>query len=184
MALRKTFKYRLYPTPRQEQTLLFFLRRCRDLYNAGLEQRKAFYQMRHASLSCFAQINELPDLKQTYPAYQELPSHVLQDVLRRLDKAFAAFFRRLKNGETPGYPRFKGTNRYHSFRYPDKAGWKLHEDRLKLGGVGDVKVNLHRPLRGTIKTVTIRRDVDQMLAGASSNTSVLSRLKGPGGAWY
>ena len=57
-------------------------------------------------LSCFAQINELPDLKHAFPAYQELPSHVLQDVLRRLDKAFAAFFRRIRNGETPGYPRF------------------------------------------------------------------------------
>lgn len=155
------FKYRLYPTPRQEQTLLFFLRRCRDLYNAGLEQRRAYYQMRHASLSCFEQIKELPDLKHAYPAYQEVPSHVLQDVLRSLDKAFAAFFRRLKHGETPGYPRFKSTSRYHSFTYPDRAGWKLQEDRLTLAGVGDVKVRMHRPLSGTIKTVAIRCDVDQ-----------------------
>ena len=159
--IRKTFKYRLYPTPKQEQTLLFFLRRCRDLYNAGLEERRACYQMRRASLSCFAQINELPDLKHAYPAYQDLPSHVLQDVLRRLDKAMQAFFRRIKNGETPGYPRFKSTSRYHSFTYPDVAGWKLQGDRLTLAKVGDVKVKLHRPLQGTIKTVTIRRDVDQ-----------------------
>ncbi|HEY7350593.1 MAG TPA: transposase [Ktedonobacterales bacterium] len=161
---KKTFKYRLYPTRQQEQTLLFYLRRCRDLYNAGLEQRKAFYQMRHASLSCFTQINELPDLKRTYPAYREVSSHVLQDVLRRLDKAFAAFFRRVRSGETPGYPRFKSTSRYHSFTYPDVAGWKLQEDRLTLAGVGDVKIRLHRPLEGKIKTVTIRRDVDQWYA--------------------
>jgi putative transposase len=158
---RKTFKYRLYPTAKQEQTLLFFLRRCHDLYNAGLEQRKAYYQMRHNSLSCYTQINELPDLKRAYPAYREVPSHVLQDVLRRLDKAFAAFFRRIRNGETPGYPRFKSTSRYHSFTYPDVAGWKLQGDRLTLAGVGDVKIKLHRELQGKIKTVTIRRDVDQ-----------------------
>jgi putative transposase len=151
----------MYPTKRQEQTLLFYLRRCRDLYNAGLEERRTYYQMRHASLSCFEQINELPDLKQAFPVYQELPSHVLQDVLRRLDKAFASFFRRLKNGEKPGYPRFKNTSRYQSFTYPDGAGWKLQRRHLKLAGVGEVKVTLHRPLEGKIKTVTIRHDVDQ-----------------------
>ena len=161
---RKTFKYRLYPTAKQEQTLLFFLRRCRVLYNSALEGRQAAYQMRRISLRCFDQINELPDLKQAMPAYQDVPSHVLQDVLRRVDKTFAAFFRRVRNGETPGYPRFKGTSRYHSFTYPDVAGWKLAGDRLKLKGVGDVKVKIHRALQGTIKTVTIRRDVDHWYA--------------------
>jgi putative transposase len=161
---KKTFQYRLYPTPQQEQTLLFYLRRCRDLYNAGLEERGAYYQMRRAALSCYTQINELPDLKQAFPAYQDVPSHVLQDVLRRLDKAFAAFFRRSRNGETPGYPRFKSTSRYHSFTSPDQAGWKLHEKRLTLAGVGEVKIILHRPIQGKIKTVIIRRDVDQWYA--------------------
>ena len=113
MPSRKTFKYRLYPNQSQEQTLFFYLRRCRDLYNSGLEERRVAYQMRHASLSCSTQINELPDLKQAFPAYQEVPSHVLQDVLRRLDKAFAAFFRRIRNGEQPGYPRYKSTSRSH-----------------------------------------------------------------------
>ncbi len=117
--------------------------------------------MRRATLSCYTQINELPDLKQAFPAYQELPSHVLQDVLRRLDKTFAAFFRRVENGETPGYPRYKSTSRYHSFSSPDKAGWKPGEKHLSLAGVGDVKVKLHRELPGTIKTVTIRRDLEQ-----------------------
>jgi putative transposase len=102
-----------------------------------------------------------PPLKRAFPAYQEVPSHVLQDVLRRLDKAFAAFFRRLNNGEKPGYPRFKSTSRYHSFTYPDVAGWKLGEKHLTLSGIGDVKIKRHRELRGTIKTVTLRRDGDQ-----------------------
>lgn len=157
---RKTFKYRLYPNTQQEQTLLFYLRRCRDLYNSALEERQAAYQMRRLSLGCFDQITELPDLKKALPAYQEVPSHVL----RRVDKTFAAFFRRVANGETPGYPRFKSTSRYHSFTYPDKAGWNLKEQHLALTGVGDVKIRRHRELQGTIKTVTIRRDVDQWYA--------------------
>ena len=161
---RKTFKFRVYPNQQQEQTLLFYLRRCRELYNSALEERRAAYQMRHVSLRCFDQINELPDLKQALPAYQEVPSHVLQDVLRRVDKTFASFFRRVANGEKPGYPRFKSTSRYHSFTYPDSAGWKLKEKHLTLTGIGDMRIKRHRELQGAIKTVTIRRDVDHWYA--------------------
>ena len=118
MLTRKALKYRLYPTPTQEQTLLFVLRRCRHLYNSGLEQRRAFYQMRRKSLSYSAQAAELAEIKAAYPAYQDIHSQVLQDTLRRLDKAFAAFFRRIRNGEIPGYPRFQGEGRYDSFTYP------------------------------------------------------------------
>jgi putative transposase len=104
---RKAFKYRIYPTRQQEPHLLFVLRRCRHLYNSALEQRRAFYQLRRKSLGYSAQAAELADLKAAYPAYQDIHSQVLQDVLRRLDKAFAAFFRRLRNGEKPGYPRLE-----------------------------------------------------------------------------
>jgi putative transposase len=102
---RKAFKYRLYPPGQQEQHLLFVLRRCRQRYNTALEQRKAFYQMRRKSLGYSAQARELAEIKAAYPAYQDIRVLVLQDVLRRLDKAFAAFFRRIRNGEKPGYPR-------------------------------------------------------------------------------
>jgi putative transposase len=156
---RKAFKYRLYPTPKQEQTLLFVLRRCRSLYNSALEQRKAFYQMRRKSLGYSQQAAELADVKAAYPAYQDIYSQVLQDVLRRLDKAFAAFFQRIRNGETPGYPRFQGQGRYDSFTYP-QSGFALAGNMLTLSKIGDLKVRLHRPLVGQVKTCTIKRDVN------------------------
>ncbi len=159
MLTRKAFKYRLYPTPKQEQTLLFVLRRCRSLYNSALEQRKAFYQMRRKSLGYSQQAAELADVKAAYPAYQDIYSQVLQDVLRRLDKAFAAFFRRIRNGETPGYPRFQGQGRYDSVTYP-QAGFALAGNMLTLSKIGDLKVRLHRPLVGQVKTCTIKRDVN------------------------
>ena len=158
----------LYPTRTQEQTLLFVLRRCRHLYNSGLEQRKAFYQMRRKSLGYTQQAAELAEIKAAYPAYQDIHSQVLQDVLRRLDKAFAAFFRRIRNGEKPGYPRFQGEGRYDSFTYP-QSGFALADTRgpghnryavLTLSKIGDVLVRLHRPLVGQVKTVTIKRDVN------------------------
>lgn len=156
---RKAFKYRLSPTKKQEQTLLFVLRRCRHLYNSALEQRKAFYQMRRKSLGYSAQAAELADLKAAYPAYQDIYGQVLQDVLRRLDKAFAAFFRRLRNGEKPGYPRFKGTNQYDSFTYP-QSGFALAGNVLTLSKIGDLKVRVHRPMVGQLKTCMIKRDVN------------------------
>jgi putative transposase len=93
-------------------------------------------------------------------------------VLRRLDKAFQAFFRRIKNGEKPSYPRYQGRNRYDSFTYPDGAGWKLNVTKepegkkkgkaiLHLSKIGDIPVVLHRAIEGTIKTANIKREGDQ-----------------------
>lgn len=165
---RKAFQYRLYPTKQQEQHLLFVLRRCRELYNTALEQRRAFYQMRRKSLSYSAQAAELAEIKAAYPAYQDIYSQVLQDVLRRLDKAFAAFFRRFKHGEKPGFPRFQGQGRYDSCTYPQSgfalASWqgtgKERYATLSLSKIGDLKVRLHRPMIGQVKTCTIKRDVN------------------------
>jgi len=110
----KTYKYKLIPTPEQARTLETILWRCRDLYNAALEERKTAWERGHVSLTYYRQKAELPDLKADIPEYTEVHSQVLQDVLLRLDRAFQAFFRRVSNGEEPGYPRFQGRNRYNS----------------------------------------------------------------------
>ncbi|HEX6777233.1 MAG TPA: transposase, partial [Ktedonobacterales bacterium] len=132
---RKAFQYRLAPTRKQEQTLLFVLRRCRELYNSALEERRAYYQMRRTSLGYTQQSAELTEIKAAFPAYQDIYSQVLQDVLRRVDKTFAAFFRRVRRGEKPGYPRFKGANHYDSFTYP-QAGFALAGNALTLSKIG------------------------------------------------
>jgi putative transposase len=168
MLTRKAFKYRLSPTKQQELHLLFVLRRCRELYNSGLDQRRAYYQMRHKSLGYSQQAAELAEIKAAYPASQDIYSQVLQDVLRRLDKAFAAFFRRLKHGEQPGYPRFQGSNRYDSFTYPQSGFALAHPCQseqqryavLTLSKIGDLKVRVHRPMVGQVKTCTVKRDVN------------------------
>jgi putative transposase len=134
------------------------LRRCRTLYNSALEERQAFYQLRRTRLGSSAQAAELADSKAAYPAYQDSSSQVLQDVLRRLDKAFAACFRRLSTGEQPGDPRFQGQGRYDSFTYP-QSGFALAGNVLTRSKIGDVKVRLHRPMVGQGNTGTIKRDV-------------------------
>src|SRR2546428_1070188 len=110
-------------------------------------------------MSFYGQKRDLVDIKEERPEYQEMASPVLQDVLQRLDKAFSAFFRRIRHGETAGYPRFKGRNRYNSFTSPDGAGWKFDGMILHLCKIGRAKVKLHRPLPGLMKTVTLLSEV-------------------------
>src|SRR5215831_19336879 len=109
--LRKTFKYKLKPTPEQEQAMAFVVRCCRELYNAALQERKDAWEKRGVSVRVATQSAQLPAIKDVRPEYRDLHSQVLQDVLTRLDRAFQAFFRRVKAGEQPGYPRFQGSNR-------------------------------------------------------------------------
>jgi putative transposase len=160
--LRKTYQYKLEPTPDQAQMLETVLWRCRVLYNTALEQRKAWWQRGQGrSASYYQQKAELPDLKAACPEYAEVHSQVLQDVLLRLDRTFQAFFRRVASGETPGYPRFQGCNRYNSFTYPQYGnGAVLDGGVLSLSKIGRIHLRLHRPLQGTPKTVTISREAD------------------------
>ncbi len=157
MLTRKAFKYRLSPTRQQQQALLWTLARCRELYNAALQERRDAWRMGQVSLHYYDQAMQLPTIKQDRPEYANIHSQVLQDVLRRVDKAFQGYFRRLKAGQKPGYPRFQGRHHYDSFTYP-QAGFALAGERLTLSKVGDLKVRLHRPMQGQVKTCTIKRE--------------------------
>jgi len=161
----KTFKYRLMPTPEQERTLEVVLWRCRTLYNVALEQRKTWWARgQGVGATYYQQKRELPDLKAACPEYASIHAHVLQDVILRVERTYQAFFRRVKNGETPkpvGYPRFQGQGRYHSFTFPEYGnGVVLDGGILSLSKIGRIPLRVHRPLEGTPKTVTISREAD------------------------
>jgi putative transposase len=121
-AVRKTYKEKLRPTPAQERELERVLWRCRDLYNTALAQRITAWQRRRVSVSRYAQEAELKEIRAAFPEYAAINAQVLQDVLLRVERAYQAFFRRVKAGETPGHPRFQGKGRYHSFTYPQYGG--------------------------------------------------------------
>jgi putative transposase len=160
-ALPKTFKYKLQPTAAQEQALAFVVRRCRELYNAGLQERREAWQQCGVSITFASQSAQLPAIKEVRPEYRDIHSQVLQHVLTRLDRAFQAFFRRVKAGEKPGYPRFQGSNRYTSFTYKQFGnGATLDNGCLVLSKIGRVAVRWSRTIEGTIKTVTISREAD------------------------
>src|SRR5258708_5136803 len=114
---RKTYLFRLYPTRKQQRTLESWLALCCETYNAALDERKSAYRMAGVSLSYEHQCTELPGCKEVRPELASVPSQVLQDVVKRVDRAFDAFFQRVEEGKKPGYPRFKSRFRYHSLTF-------------------------------------------------------------------
>jgi putative transposase len=124
-------------------------------------KRRGLRQAKAPSVTVAQQSAELPAIKEVRPEYHDIHSQVLQDGLTRLDKAFQAFFRRLREGQTPGYPRFQGSNRYASYTYKQfGTGATLDNGFLVLSKIGRIAVRWSRPIEGTPKTVTISREAD------------------------
>lgn len=150
----RTVRYRIYPTKAQQENIQRTLEICRWLYNLALEQRIVIYRQQKRHVTYTMQQNELPLLKKEYPFFKEVYSQVLQDVCNRLDTAFQGFFRRLKNKEKAGFPRFKGKNRYRSFTYT-QSGFQLIKNRIKCSKIGSIRLKQHQVPKGTIKTCTV-----------------------------
>jgi putative transposase len=155
--MRLTFQYRLLPTKAQRTRLNQTLEACRWVYNETLATRKNAWEQEQRSISHYDTIKMLPGWKAGKPELNQVYSQVLQEVCTRVDLAFGAFFRRVKAGEKPGYPRFRGFGRYDSFTYP-QTGFSISENGLFLSKIGIIKMIQHRPIDGKIKTLNIRRD--------------------------
>jgi putative transposase len=160
----RVYRYRLYPTRAQDAALRETIERLRELYNAALQHRRDAYRKAGVTVSAYSQMRELVGVRLVRPEYAEIHTHLLQDVLTRLDRAYRAFFRRCKAGETPGFPRFKGRGRYRTFTFKDAANHNgvrlLPTGRVKLAGIGNVKVKLHRHVEGRIKQASVSLDGD------------------------
>jgi len=152
-----TFKYRLFPTSAQRTKLESVLELCRWVYNDTLAIRKDIYEQTGKGLSLYDTNKLLTEWKAHKPALKEVHSQVLQNVQERVDLAYQAFFRRVKAGEAPGFPRFKGKGIYDSFTFK-QSGFKLESAKLFISKVGAVLIKLHRPLCAEIKTLTVQRD--------------------------
>jgi putative transposase len=161
--IRKSFKYKLKPTPEQERVFERTLILCRHVYNAALGERRDAWRMRGVTITYYQQQAELPGIKATMPEYAEVNAQILQNAVLRVERACQAFFQRVQAGEKPGYPRFQGGNRYHSFTYlqvGEHGGARLDNGLLVLSRIGRVAVRWSRPLEGTPKTVTISKEAD------------------------
>ncbi|QIZ35901.1 RNA-guided endonuclease TnpB family protein [Saccharopolyspora sp. ASAGF58] len=168
--MRRAYKFLLRPTSKQQQALREMLADHRALYNAALQERRDAY--RHTSQTRIRygdQSSQLKAIRAFAPERQGRWSFSSQQAtLRRLDKAFAAFFRRVKAGQEPGYPRFKGAGRFDSVEFPkdgDGCRWDSTphdtQTRVRLQGIGHIRVHQHRPVQGRVKTISVKRVGDR-----------------------
>jgi len=155
MIVKKTFRFRLRPTKCQEETFFQFAGACRFIYNRGLERRSETWEKEKRSITLFDQNKELTELKHQEDTswLKTIHSQVLQQSLDDLDKAFQNFFRRLKNKEVPGYPKFKCRGDKDSFRYPQ--GVKLENNQVFLPKIGWVRFRKSRDIHGMHKQTTV-----------------------------
>lgn len=173
----KAFKYRLYPNKAQTEKLQWVLDRCRELYNAALQERRDTYQViknspnyydpewrkqaiKEHQINYYSQCKQVSEIKEFRPEYKNIPVVVIRDPLQRIEKAFKAFFRRVATGKTPGYPRFMSKSRYDSFIYTASVGFRVDGKHLILSKIGTIRMrgSKKQPLTGTIKTLTIKRE--------------------------
>ena len=152
----RVLRYRLYPTKTQKKEMVKTLELCRWTYNEILALRKNAWESEQKNIGYYDSKKMIPEWKKEKPELKNVHSQVLQDVVKRVDLAFQAFFRRIKDGETPGYPRFKGYGRYDSITYT-QSGFELNENKLWLSKLGDIKIKLHRDIDGEIQRINIRR---------------------------
>jgi putative transposase len=157
--VKKSYKYRLYPNRSQVEALDTILETHRRLYNLALRERRDVYEAEGRSVSYGEQSARFRETRKVLPSFAATNFSSAQATLRRLDRALEAFFRRINSGDTPGYPRFRSEGRFRSVEFPSYGdGCRLKDNgRLYLQHVGHLKVKLHRPIEGTIKTVSVKR---------------------------
>lgn len=171
----RTFKYRLHPNAEQAHAFDAWRQQCCDLYNAALEERNSHWQRRRTieravealgqklsddekkrwKISYITQCHQLTALRQEDPFWRGTPALAQRSALRRVERAFTAFFARCKRGEKPGHPRFRAKRRYDSFEIGRVS---VKKDRVHIPKLGHVKMNLYRPIGGEIRNAAIHRE--------------------------
>lgn len=157
--MRLSYKYRVEPTPTQTAAMTAMLGDFCDLYNAGLQQRIEAYRRGGVSVNYGMQAAELRAVRTECADLARWSFSAEQQVLRRLDKSFKAFFGRCKKGKTPGFPRFRAKARYHAAEFRVGDGLTLRQSgRIGIIGVpGEIKVRWHRNLPSTPASAILTR---------------------------
>ena len=158
--MRRSYVFRLRPTARQHVALAACVEAHRELYNAALQERRDAWSHSKTRVYYGDQSVQLTDIRSVRRDQAVWSFSSQQATLRRLNKAFAGFFGRVKRGQKTGYPRFKGATRFDSVEWPkdgDGARWLPELRRVYLQGIGQVKVHVHRPVAGRVKTIQIKR---------------------------
>ena len=155
-----TYRYRLLTRKRDHVRLNELVEQQRQLYNAALEERIGCYRATRKSLSFYDQNKSLTECRRELPGLADVPVALQRGTLLRLHRAFEAFFRRLKRGQKPGFPRFRGRGRFDTLEWTEFKGVTFDGGRIRSKAFGAIRVHLHRPMPegSNIRAVRIVRD--------------------------
>lgn len=159
----KVFRYRIYPSKAQVEKLSFQLAVCCELYNAALQERRDAWKIQRKRITWFDQNYQLKEVRRLRPDVATVNAQALENALKRVDLAFKSFFRRVAQGTKAGYPRFRSARRYDSITFR-QMGDALIGNTLRVSKIGNVQVKAHRPLVGSVKTLTIKREAGRWFA--------------------
>ncbi len=182
--MKRAYAYRLYPNRSQAEALAAILETHRRLYNSALGERRDAYESQRRCVSYGEQSGKLKESRRSDPCLAATNFSSTQATLRRLDRSFNAFFRRLKAGKEPGYPRFKSRDRFRLVEFPSYGdGCSLKDNgRLYLQHVGHIKVKLHRSIEGKIKTVSVKHSCGKWYVIFVSDVGEAPKATGDGPA--
>lgn len=161
---KKTYKFRIYPTKRQTETLNFWLSSSCELYNGALQERRDAWKLNRVSINYNSQNKQLTEIKLIRDEFKTINSHVLQDALQRIDKTFKAFYSRVKKGTKAGFPRFRSVNRYDAFVVPntrysiENKVDGLKNCKLNLSRLGKIRLRQDCEIEGELKSLTVKRE--------------------------
>lgn len=157
--VNKSYVFRIYPTKEQEELINKTFGCCRYVYNYFLAKSIEDYTTTGRSNPCYDNIKELTQLKKELVWLKEVDSQALQQSLRNLDKAYQNFFRRVEQGTTPGFPRFKKKTECQSYRTANcnRTQTPIKASKIKIPKVGPVKAKQHTEIKGTWTSITVRR---------------------------
>jgi putative transposase len=149
----KTYELRIRPNLAQRGAFEYVLRDSAETYNAGLQERKEAWKLQRKNITLYEQFSELTELRKD-ERFAKIAVDIQREPLRRLDRAFKAFFRRVKAGQKPGFPRFRARARYDSFLFNLP---RILENKIKVPNLGWFKFKSSQPITGTTRTATVKR---------------------------
>jgi putative transposase len=152
--LLRTFELRLRPNAEQRRNLSSVLSISCELYNAALQERRDAWKICRKRIGYEEQTRQITELRKCDPETASLAVDIAREPLRRVDRAFQAFFRRCKHGEKPGYPRFRSKLRYNSFA---TSQFQIREGSLAIAKLGSIRFKAHREIAGTPRHLMVKR---------------------------
>jgi putative transposase len=168
----RTFKYRLYPNREQSAALDLHLAEGARLYNAALQERRDAWRLNRRRVGLFEQQRQLKDIRAAGDT-GIVDAMLAHEILKRVDHSFAAFFRRVRSGAKPGYPRFRSAARFDTLPFR-KDGYAVRGDRLYLHGIGAIKMKLHRPIPARPKAINVTRQAGKWYACCAVEAGAVS----------